>query len=157
MSILDELDRSRERVLAALESLPDEALLAKGTVGDLSIADVLALQAAWEAELVTGLMRLDQGVKPENLLAALAQPEEYEAGRLAEYVGRDLDPIFDDWQLVRVKLEGWLEMFSDRDLTNRKRFKHLKGKSLKELILSVSVGREGRYVTDLEKLAHEWG
>ncbi len=156
MAILDELDRSRERVLVAIELLSDEALLAVGTVAAGSVADVLALQAAWEAELVTGLMRLDQGKKPEKLLAALAAAEPYEAGRLAEYEGRDLDRIFEDWQQVRMQLEGWLEAFSEQDLMSRKRFKWLKGKSLKQLILSVCVEREGMYVTDLESLARDW-
>jgi len=156
MNILDVLDGSREKVLTAIEALPDEALLATGAVGTASVADLLALQAAWEAELVTGLMRLDQGKAPEKLLAALAKPEAYEAQRLAEYAGRDLDQIFDDWQLVRGKLEGWLEMFSERDLINPKRFKALQGKSLKQLVLSASSQREMAYTAALEKFAQAW-
>jgi len=156
MAILDELDRSRERILVAIESLSDEALLTAGVVGELSAADVLALQAAWEAELVTGLMRLDQGTKPEKLLAALAKPDVFEAGRLAEYEGRDLDRIFEDWQQVRMQLEGWLELFSERVLLNRNQFKWLGGKSLKQVILSVSAEREGTYAADLEALAQNW-
>ncbi len=156
MVILDALDGSRERVLTAIEALPDEALLAAGAVGSASVADLLALQAAWEAELATGLMRLDQGKSPEKLLAALARPEAYDARRLAEYVGRDLDQIFDDWQLVRAKVEEWLEMFSERDLTSRKRFKALRGKSLKELVLAVTAQRELKYTAALGKFAREW-
>jgi hypothetical protein len=156
MVILDELDGSRERVLTAIEPLPDEALLKDGAVGSASVAALLALQTVWEAELVTGLMRLDQGKAPEKLLAALAESPAYEAQRLAEYVGRDLDQIFDDWQLVRAKLEGWLEVFSERDLTNRKRFKSLRGQSLKQLVLAASSEKERAYTPALEKFAREW-
>ncbi len=156
MVMLDVLDGSRERVLAAIEALPDEALLAAGAVGSASVADLLALQTAWEAELVTGLMQLDQGKAPEKLLAALAEPDAYEARRSAEYKGRDLDRIFDDWQLVRAKLEGWLEQFSERDLTSRKRFKALRGRSLQQVVLAASSEKEAAYTAVLEKFAQAW-
>lgn len=156
MDTLDMLDSSRERVLVAIAALPDEALLTAEAVGEASVADLLALQTAWEAELVTGLMRLDQGVKPEKLLAALARPEAYEARRLVEYTGRELDRVFADWQQVRAQLEGWLEMFSERDMMNRKRFKALRGKSLQQVVLAASSEREARYTAVLETFAREW-
>ena len=78
--LLDALDSSRERLLVALDALPDEALLAPNTVGHWSVADLLVQQTAWESELVTGLMRISQGKKPVRLLAALDNAEEY--GRL---------------------------------------------------------------------------
>lgn len=161
LEILDVLDSSRERVLVALEDLPDEALLEARAVtglgsGEYSVADVLALQVAWEAELVTGLMRIDQGKKPEKLLAALAEPAVYDARRYEEFKGRDLDLIFDDLQQVRMQLETWLEIFSERDLTSRKRFDWLRGKSLRELITAVTTTRELAYLPDLEQFAQRW-
>ncbi|MEJ2748682.1 MAG: ClbS/DfsB family four-helix bundle protein [Anaerolineae bacterium] len=156
LAILDLLDGSRERVLAAIEALPDEALLAEKAVGRYSVADVLALQVAWEAELVTGLMRLDQGKKPEKLLAALAEPEAYDARRYEDYRGRALDLIFDDLQQVRMQLEAWLEEFSERDLMNRQRFQWLGGKSLKQVLTAVSSDRELAYAPDLERFARQW-
>lgn len=155
-AILDKLDSSRERVLAAIEELPDEALLEPQVVGQYSVADLLALQAAWEAELVTGLMRLDQGKKPEQFLAALAQPEAYDARRYAEFKGRDLDRIFEDLQQVRMQLETWLEEFSERDLMSRNRYPWFGGKSLRQVIVMVCAGREADYVADLEWFAAEW-
>jgi hypothetical protein len=81
--ILDALDSSRERLLIALDELPDEALLAPNTVKPVigeqlsvisgqssrseqgvtgwSVADLLVQQTAWESELVTGLMHMAQG------------------------------------------------------------------------------------------------
>jgi hypothetical protein len=156
LAILDRLDSSRERVLTAIEELPDEALLTAGVVGQYSVADVLALQAAWEAELVTGLMRLDQRKKPEQLLAALAGPEAYDARRYAEYRGRDLDLIFDDLQRVRTQLEAWLEEFSERDLMGRNRYAWFSGKSLRQVIMTVCAEREAAYVVDLEHFAQQW-
>ena len=156
LAILDQLDASRERVLVAIEELPDEALLEPGAVGQYSVADVLALQAAWEAELVTGLMRLDQGKKPEQLLAALAQPEVYDARRYVEFKGRGLDRIFADLQQVRMQLETWLEAFSERDLMSRNRYSWFGGKSLRQVIMMVCEEREAVYVADLESFAVRW-
>jgi hypothetical protein len=154
--LLDHLDQSRERLLMAIEPLPDEALLEANAVGRLSIADVLALLAAWEAELVTGLMQINQGKKPAKLLAALAQPEAYEAERYRENQGRDLDRIFDDFQGVRVQLEEWLEEFSERDLADPKRYPWLGGKSLARLIKDMTAGREATYTPQCDTFAREW-
>lgn len=156
LAILDQLDSSREQVLTAIEALPDEAFMEAGAVGSYSVADVLALQAAWEAELVTGLMRLDQRKKPEQLLAALANPGAYDARRYAELKGRDLDLIFDDLQQVRMQLEAWLEEFSERDLMGRNRYSWFAGKSLRQVIMVVCVEREAAYVADLARFAEQW-
>ena len=94
--LLDALDSSRERLLIALDELPDEALTTPQTVGRWSVADLLVQQTAWESELVTGLMRISQGKKPARLLATLNNAEEYGRLRYEENKGRDLDRIFDD-------------------------------------------------------------
>ena len=69
--LLDALDNSRESLLVAIEPLPDEALHEKQAVGEWSVADVLINITAWEAELVTGLMRIQQNKRPERLLEAM--------------------------------------------------------------------------------------
>ncbi|MCA9977623.1 MAG: hypothetical protein KC413_17810, partial [Anaerolineales bacterium] len=95
--LLDELDGSREKLLMAIADLPDDALMTPGAWEEWSIADILVNLTVWEAELVTGIMRLDQGKRPEAFLPALAQPEAYDQARYEENKGRDLDRVFDDW------------------------------------------------------------
>lgn len=155
-TFLDDLDQSRERLLVALELLPDEALLTPGVVGDYSIADCLALQTAWEAELVTGFMRLDRGQKPEALLQALAQPEAYDQQRVAENRARSLDAIFEDFQRVRVQVEEWLEEFSEKDLTKPQRFPWFQGRSLLQLTAVLTYEREAGYIPAIEAFAAQW-
>jgi hypothetical protein len=48
--LLDRLDTARERTLMALEMLPDEALVQPGAIGRWSIADLLSILTAWDAE-----------------------------------------------------------------------------------------------------------
>jgi hypothetical protein len=155
-TLLDELDRSRERLLVAISPLPDTALLAPGVVGDWSLRDVLVHLTVWEAELVTALMRLDQGKQPERLLAALAGRDAYNAARLKENEGRALDVIFDDLQGVRFQLEGWLEEFSRKDLTRPDRYKSLNGMPLWRLIAMTSYEHEAEHLPAIELATAAW-
>lgn len=154
--ILDQLDRTRERLLVAVEPLSDEALLEPGAVGRFSVADLLVHLTAWETELVTGLLRLNQGGKPGSLLAALARPDAHTQQWYEAHQGRDLDRIFDDLRRVRVQLEGWLEEFSDRDLTDPQRYRWFRGKSLAQVIEETTFGKETAYLPALEAFAQRW-
>lgn len=144
--MMDRLDETREALLLLLAELPDEALLQPGAIGSYSIADVLVNLTAWEAELITGLMRVDQGKRPSNLLDAMANRKAYNQKRHRENVGRDLDRVFDDLQQVRMQLETWLDTFSEKTLTNKRKFNWLNGRSLLDLIEELTVQNEKKYL-----------
>lgn len=154
--LLDQLDSTRERLLVALEYIPDETLLEPGVIDDWSIADVLSLLTAWDAEVVTGLMQLKQGKAPSRLLGALANAPAYEAERLVENEGRDLDSIFDDFQGARVHLEDWVERFNDKALTESGHFKALGSRSLMSVIIAATAAREAFFLPKLEELGRAW-
>lgn len=154
--LLNELDTVREQLLVAIEPLPDEALLQPGAAGGWSIADILVNLTVWESELVTGLMKIDQGRKPGRLLAALAKPEEYNQQRYTENINRDLNRVFDDLIKVRLELEEWLEMFSDRQLTDKKRYQYFNGRSLSHIVRQITLENERRYLPDLQRFADAW-
>lgn len=151
--LIEALESSRLRLLEAIEPLDDAELLQPGVVGTLSVRDILLLITVWEAELITGLMRLDQGRKPEHLLAALARPEQYSEQRLAENMARTLDRIFDDFQGTYFQLEEWIESFSNRDLTDPNRYQWLNGRPLWQIIRDASFGLLGEYLDDVESYA----
>lgn len=155
-NLFERLDSTREQLLMSLEFLPDEALSQPGVVGDWSIAGLLSVLTAWDAEVVTGLMRLKQGKKPEALLAALADPTAYNAGRYAENAERDLDGVFEDFQGARVHLEEWLEQFDDRKLDDRGAYRVLGGRSVFEVVAAATFKHEARYLPPLKAFAREW-
>lgn len=155
MTIQEQLEDVRIRLLEAIAPLPDEALLRQGVVGEWSVADVLAHLVNWEAELVTGLLRIDQGKKPTRLLDALADREAYNEARYQEMKGRDLDRIFDDLQGVRVQLEEWLEAFSDRALEEPGRYPWLDG-PLWKMIAEVTFEHEAEHIPALEAYSTRW-
>lgn len=154
--LIEKLDDSRERLLVVLADLPDEALTDPGAVDGWSIADVLANLTAWEAEMVTGLLRLDQGRKPGKLLAVIDDPAAYDAKRHAEMAGRDLDRVFADWRQVRLQLMDWLEEFSEQDLAKHGRYRWFQGKPLRQIIAETSYERERRFLPQIEAFAQQW-
>lgn len=155
--IHDELDRQRERLLLALEPLPDEALTAPGVMDDWSVADILAHLVAWESELVTCLMHINQGKRPTQMLAAIADVDGYNARRFQENQGRPLDAIFDDLQGVRLQLEQWLEEFSERDLNDLQRYPWAEGRiTLAQIIEENSFGHEAEHLPAIEAFAARW-
>lgn len=154
--LLDNLDAARERTLMALEMLPDEALVAPGVIGRWSVADLLSILTAWDAEVVTGLLRLKGGRPPEKLLAAVANPDLYNAARYQDAQGRDLDTIFQDFQGARLHLEEWLGELSERALSDPRHFKTLGGMALGRLIARATYEHESRYLPFLTTFAARW-
>ena len=154
--LLDALDNSREQLLVTIEPLPDEALLEKQAVGEWSVSDVLVNISAWEAELVTGLMRIRQNKRPDRLLEALNDPSEYDKLRYAEFQDRDLDQVFLDLQQVRVQVEEWILEFTERELNSPRRYQWLKGKALTEIIASTTYEREKKSIPHLQLFAKQW-
>ncbi len=154
--LLDELDSVRERLLVAIDELPDEALLAPNTIGNWSVADLLVQQTAWESELVTGLKQVSEGQKPARLLAALANREEYGRLRYEENQGRDLDRIFDDLPQVRMQVEEWLEEFTEKQLSQKGLYPWLSGQSLAQLIARVTYEQELRTLPLVEAVVRKW-
>lgn len=154
--IYDRLDQSRERMLVILEQLPDEALQTPGVMDGWTIADILDHLTAWESELVTALMRINQGKKPTRLLTAYADVDGYNAKRHEETQGRDLDRIFEDYMGVRVQLEEWLTEFSDRQLNDPNRYPWTEKKALWEIVAENTFGHEEEHLPEIEAFASRW-
>lgn len=154
--IQDRLDLSREQLLLTLEPLADDAFTQSGANGEWSVADILAHLVAWESELVTCLMNLDQGKKPARMLAAISDVDGYNARRYEENKDRNLDQILDDLRGVRIQLEEWLTHFSNRDLTDGNRYKWTEGTALWQIVEANSFGHEYEHLPDLESFVERW-
>lgn len=155
-TLVEQLDDVRVRLLESIAALPDEVMLEVPVEGEWTIADVLAHFVNWEAELVTALLKINQGKRPTRLLNALSDREAYNRARFEEMKGRDLDRIFDDLQQVRQKLEDWLEEFSQRDLEDPRRYDWLKGTPLWKLIAEVTFEHEVEHIPAIEDFANRW-
>lgn len=154
--IYEHLESSRERLLLVLQVLPDDMLSRPGVMEDWSVTDVLTHLVAWESELVTCLMNLDQGKRPSRMLDAIADVDGYNARRYEENKGRDFDRVLDDLRSVRIQLEEWLSRFSDRDLNDGIRYKWSEGVALWQIIEANSFGHEGEHLPDLKAFVRRW-
>lgn len=154
--IFEQLDSSRVRLLELLSVLPDEILTQPGVMGNWTIADILAHLVVWESELITCLMKLDQGKKPKRMLAAIADVDSYNANRFEENKERDLKRIFDDLQSVRVQLEEWLPKFSNEDLNDVGRYKWSDEIALWQIVEANTFGHEGEHLPELEAFVFQW-
>ena len=101
-------------------------------------------------------MRTRQNKRPERLLEALKEPDNYDERRFAENQDRDLDQVFIDLQQVRVQVEEWILEFSERELNNPRRYQWLKGKALKDMIAGATFEREKKIVPHLQLFAQQW-
>lgn len=154
--LFEQLESSREHLLELLEILPVEMLSVPGAMGEWSVANVLAHLVVWESELVTCLMKLDQGKQPKRMLAAIADVDGFNKQRFEENRNRDLDRIFDDLQSVRVQLEEWLPRFSDRDLNDGTRYEWNDDIALWQIIEANTFGHEGEHMPELEAFVRRW-
>lgn len=152
----DKLAEAREKLLVALEPLPDEALEELGGIGEWSLAQLLSHLAGWEAELVTGLAEIQRGKRPARLLAALADRDAYNQQWLAASSGRPLDDIFDDWQGARIQLEVRLEDLTERDLNDPRRYIWRQGQTLWSLVAELSYEHELAHEPAVREFAHRW-
>ena len=154
--ILDELDRVREALLVTIEPLPDVAFLVPGVMGEWTMADILAHLVAWESEMVTALLRIDQGKEPTRLVEAFEDVDGYNASRYQENKGRDLDRIFEDLIGVRVQLEEWLPEFNDKDLNDPKRYSWSPNLPLWHIIAENSFRHEAEHLPDIKAFVDKW-
>ncbi len=154
--ILEELDRTREELLVTIEPLPDEVLCQPGAMDGWTVADILAHLVAWESEMVTALLRIDQGKTPARLVAAFEDVDGYNARRYQENKGRDLDRIFEDLIGVRVQLEEWLMEFNDQELNDPQRYSWSKGLPLWHIIAENSFRHEAEHIPEIKAFVARW-
>ena len=154
--LLEQLDISREKLLVALELLPDRAFAVTGVMDSWSITDILAHLITWESELVTALRRIKQGKKPSRLKAAYEDVDSYNEQRYLENRNRDLDRIFEDLIGVRLQLEDWLMEFSDRELERPLRYKWAGNQTLWEIVRDNSFEHEIEHLAHIEEFARGW-
>ena len=154
--MLEELDKTREELLVTIEALPDDALRQPGVMDGWSVADLLAHMVAWESEMVTGLLRIDQGKTPTQLIAAFDDIDGYNARRYQENKDRELDRIFEDLRGVRIQLEEWLAEFSDSDLNDPQRYSWSRGLPLWHIIAENSFRHESEHLPQIKAFVARW-
>ena len=148
--LLASLETSRQNLLAAFNGLSDDELTQPGATGDWSVKDVLAHIAAWEAELVTLLVReVKQGKKPKIVGISDARVEELNHEWYIENKDRPLDRVLADFHGVRKQLIRQVSEWDAKDLGDTQRYKWRAGKSLADYIADYANGHDQEHIEAL--------
>lgn len=150
--IMTNLVDQREQFLDVIEGLTEEELSSLEVAGQWSIKDILAHISHWEAELVKLLWQVSQGQRPTSMQFMIeGNLDEVNQTWYEESASREIARVLDDFQAVRSQTMLRVESFSDRDLTNPKRYPALGGKPLWEYIENDSFGHEAEHLVDIQR------
>lgn len=150
VELLDALESSREMFLEMIDELPDEDFEVPGVIGEWSLKDILAHLTRWEAELVKLLWQASRGHVPSSAHFGKIDVDTLNGIWYNEMHSRRLDQILEDFHSVRNQTMRRIEDFSDKDLTDAKRYRWLRGKPLFEWIAADSFKHEGEHAQHLK-------
>jgi hypothetical protein len=147
--ILAALEESREYFLDAIDGLSDEELQQPGVIDRWSVKDILVHLTHWEAELVKLLWQTRQGKPPSTVHFSKVEVDEMNARWFQESRARSLETALEDFHGVRNQTVRRVEEFSEKDLTDPKRYPWLKGTPLWEWIAGDSFEHEAEHAAQI--------
>ena len=143
--ILASLEGERERFLDELEGLNEADLEIPGVLGEWSVKDILVHLSRWEAELVKLLFQAHNGQKPSSAHFTQQNVDDTNQQWFEEGRTRPIQRVLDDFHAVRNQTILRVEEFSERDLTDSKRYSWAKQIPLAEWIASDSFEHEAEH------------
>ncbi len=144
--LLRALADTRAQTEAALAGLTEDQLIDPGVIGDWSVKDILAHLTAWEAELVTLLVKVKRGQKP-----TWPTPTEFDdlnAKWHKETKNRPLDRVLADWRGVRKQTVRQVEGLTEADLNQK--WGWLRNRVAHDLIASNSCRHEAEHLAQIQ-------
>ena len=148
-AILAALETSREDFLDSIEGLSDDRLQQPGVVGDWSIKDLMIHLTRWEAELVKLLWQARQGKSPSSAHFSSIAVDEINDRWFQESHNRSFDLALEDFHGIRNQTIRRVEEFSDKELTDPKRYAWLKEVPLWQWIAGDSFEHETEHTAQI--------
>ena len=145
--LIHDLRTSRAQLDALVEGMPKDELTARTMSGAPSVKDVLAHLAAWEAELVTALAKLKQGVRSRFFDLGDEHVDALNATTYEENKDRPLERVMADFRGVRVQVIRQVERFSQAEL-DAPVSKH-SGATLTEVVLGETIEHQQEHLPGL--------
>jgi hypothetical protein len=148
--LIENLENQRELFLDVIDNLTEETLGEPGVTGTWSIKDILAHISRWEAELVKLLWQISQGQRPNSMhFTNKGTVDQINQVWYEESARRTTTQILDDFHSVRNQTILRVEVFSDRDLIDPKRYPVLGGRALWEYVEDDSFGHEAEHLIEI--------
>lgn len=153
-ALIQRMQATRAEVMAIIESLPEEVLVARPNADGWTVKDILAHLARWEGELVTLLWQLSQGQTPNCVMVQNPLPvnelnqEWHEADR-----DRPLVRILSDLAAVRRQTLVRLSEFAEEDLEREDLAPELRGIALWHRVAANTFEHDEEHLEDLRQRA----
>lgn len=120
--LLQALQDGRRKFLEAIEGLSEEELQEPGVMDDWSVKDVIYHLTLWEAELVKLLWQALRGQQPTTVHFSGKSTDEINATWASKSKDRSLERVMEDFLGVRSQTTRRVRSFSEKDLSDPKRF-----------------------------------
>jgi hypothetical protein len=147
--LLEILETSRETFLTTLEQVSPEYMETPGVVGDWTVKDTVFHMLMWEAELIKLLFRASLGKQPATVHFSGKSTDQINAEWYQAGKDRALERVLNDFLSIRTQTIRRVEAFSNRDLTQPKRFPWLQGYTLASWIESDTTKHEADHGADI--------
>lgn len=155
--LIEDYNNARQMMLNALDGLEDDHFLQAGVVGIWSIKDTLAHLTAWESELVTALVRIENGNKGTPNIVKIDDIDEWNEQQYHHNVGRGMQVIWDDFVGIGKHIAEAIEALSDKTLDDNRIFPWMEGEALSYLIYENAIWHEEEHAADILAWREEQG
>jgi uncharacterized damage-inducible protein DinB len=145
--ILDELTAARADLLTALDGLTSDQMMRPGVVGFWSVKDILTHLVAWESEVVTALNQIQNKKRPSIL--QIDDIDEWNEEQYHTNARRLLDAVMEDFEGVHRMLLSMVQDYSERDLSDNRRYPWMEGEPLTYLIEENATFHERDHAADI--------
>lgn len=148
-ALINEYMQARRTLLAAMEGLTDDEMLRPGAAGYWSVKDIMAHLAAWESELITALVWVEQKKRGTPGIVKIDEIDEWNEEQYHISVARPLKVIREDFDGVAKHLVAAIEALDDDTLDNNRRFSWMEGEPLSYLVYENAIWHEEEHAEDI--------
>jgi uncharacterized damage-inducible protein DinB len=154
--VIEQIRQARQKLLEAVEGLPDDAMLRPGVVGMWSVKDVLAHLSVWESELITALAQLE---RPKSVpgIVKIEEIDDWNDEQYRENVRRGLDVVREDFDGVHKHLIKTIEQLDDKTLDDVRKFPWMEGEPLWYLVAENGFWHEQEHADEIRQWREKEG
>ncbi|MFC1983125.1 ClbS/DfsB family four-helix bundle protein [Chloroflexota bacterium] len=122
--LLNESQKSFDRLLELVESIPNGEKVIPGVNGEWSVKDVLAHLCAWHGLIETWYIEGMAGNKPEMPAPGYTWKTTPQLNEkiFQDHKNESLDLVFQNLRNSHLKVQGMIEKHSDEELFTKKRY-----------------------------------
>jgi uncharacterized damage-inducible protein DinB len=147
--LIQEFQQARATLLNAIAGLTEEDFLRPGAVGYWSVKDVLAHLTAWESELVTALVRIENKQKGAPHIVKIDDIDEWNEEQYHQNAARPFDLVWEDFVGVGKHLVEAIHALDDNTLDNNRLFHWMEGEPLAYLIYENAIWHEQEHAEEI--------